>query len=137
MDDVVAIVIDNGSSLCKAGFAGDDAPRAVFPAIVGRHHHAALGQQDFYVGDDAQCNRDLLTLSYPIEHGIVTNWDDMEKIWHHIFYNELRVAPEEHPVLLVCILPAASTHLHSLLTLDHCHLRRLRRPMTRRRTAKR
>jgi actin-related protein len=39
-------------------------------------------------------------LAYPIEHGIVTNWDYMEKIWHHTFYNELRVAPEEHPVLL-------------------------------------
>jgi hypothetical protein len=35
-----------------------------------------------------------------VEHGIVTNWDDMERIWHHTFYNELRVAPEEHPVLL-------------------------------------
>jgi actin-related protein len=32
--------------------------------------------------------------------GIVTNWDDMEKIWHHTFFNELRIAPEEHPVLL-------------------------------------
>jgi actin-related protein len=42
----------------------------------------------------------MLTLNYPIEHGIVTNWDDMEKIWHHTYYNELRIAPEEHPVLL-------------------------------------
>ena len=31
--------------------------------------------------------------------GIVTNWSDTEKIWHHTSYNELRVAPEEHPVL--------------------------------------
>merc|ERR1719317_1390000 len=47
-----------------------------------------------------QCQWAVSRLKYPIEHGIVTNWDDMEKIWHHTFYNELRVAPEEHPVLL-------------------------------------
>eukprot|EP00689_Sawyeria_marylandensis_P002402 EC823738.1.p2 GENE.EC823738.1~~EC823738.1.p2 ORF type:complete len:125 (+),score=71.99 EC823738.1:20-394(+) len=98
---VQALVVDNGSGMCKAGFAGDDAPRAVFPSIVGRPKHktvmVGMGNKDAYVGDEAQAKRGILALTYPIEHGIVTNWDFMEKIWHHTFYKRIKSCTRRTP----------------------------------------
>ena len=85
---VAALVVDNGSGMCKAGFSGDDAPKSVFPSIVGRPKMPTImigtDTMDTYIGDDAQGRRGVLTLKYPIEHGIVTNWDDARarKPWH-------------------------------------------------------
>jgi len=106
-----AIVCDNGSGMVKAGFAGDDAPRAVFPSIVGRPRRQSVmvdmaqkdAWKDAYVAYDEYGNfnyRGILSLKYPIEHGIVTSWDDMETLWYHTFYNKLRIQPDEHSILL-------------------------------------
>eukprot|EP01083_Nonionella_stella_P297968 1011652_1 len=112
-----ALVIDNGSAMMKAGFTGDDLPRAVFPTLIGRHAYPAVQPvvryiggvpsasaypvyKEYYVGDEAQCKRSKLRLKYPIEQGRVVDWDDVEKIWHHTFYYELRIQPEEHSVLM-------------------------------------
>ncbi|XP_022096717.1 actin, clone 302-like [Acanthaster planci] len=98
-----SLVIDNGSDSIKAGVTGEDEPKAVFPNVVGIPRHAGVagpGQKDTYIGGEARRLKGVLSIRYPIEHGVVTKWDDMEKIWHHTFHNELHVAPEEHPVLL-------------------------------------
>jgi len=98
------VVMDNGSGMLKCGFSGDDAPKAVFDALVGRTRHqgvmVGMGQKDAYIGEEAQRLRGIMSLDYPVVHGVITNWDDMEKVWSYAYYEELRVAPEETPTLL-------------------------------------
>ena len=87
-------------------YLGDDSPRSVFRPIVGQSRKTPpnlVGHEniDTYVGDEAYVKPNILWPKKPtINNGIVTDWNDMEKIWHHTFYNELRVKPENHPILL-------------------------------------
>ncbi|KAI9010679.1 actin-related protein [Hyaloraphidium curvatum] len=98
------VVIDNGSGVIKAGFAGDDQPKCFFPSYVGRPKHvrimAGAVEGDTFIGRKAQELRGLLKINYPMRHGIVESWDDMERIWQHVYSEELKTLPEEHPVLL-------------------------------------
>eukprot|EP01084_Bolivina_argentea_P036343 67256_1 len=103
-EDDETIIIDNGSSHLKAGFSGELVPRCQIPSIHGRvgcHYGVAVGfnYKPYWIGDDAIKNRGMLSLSYLIQHGYITNFDRMENMWHHLFYNELRMAPEESNVL--------------------------------------
>lgn len=102
--EAVPIVLDNGSGSLKVGFSGEARPSIIFPTIVGRPRRAAIPPRvtnnNQFIGKQALANRDILTIHRPIEHGIITNWDDMEKIWYHSFYEELHVVPEEHPLLI-------------------------------------
>jgi centractin len=102
------IVIDNGTGVLKAGFAGEDAPKCVFPSMVGRPKHLKIMVQtssamdgDSFVGNDAAQHRGVMRLNYPMEHGVVEDWGDMEKIWSHVYSKScLNTSSEMHPVRL-------------------------------------
>jgi actin len=116
-----ALVIEH-NAMVKAGFAGDDAPRAVFSSNVSRQKMSPIFTSSFransqsayyYISDEgSSCKKGLLVRRMSVDRGYInkqactneysnwTPWDDVERILRHTFYNELRVQPEEHPVLL-------------------------------------
>ena len=99
-----SIIIDNGSGFSKAGFGGEKEPKTIFATSVGypKYSYGIIGgnAKSCFIGKDAESKRGILKLQYPIENGIITNWDNMEKIWESIFTNELNVNPKEHSILL-------------------------------------
>jgi centractin len=99
------IVIDNGSGILKAGFAGDQVPKINFSNYIGRPKHTRVMtgglEADLFVGSLAEEYRGLLNIRYPMDHGCVKDWNDMEKIWQHVYSkHQLNASSEEHPVLL-------------------------------------
>jgi len=101
-----AIVLDNGTGISKNGFSGEDQPRSVFPTMIGRPKYdnvfsdTAHFSRDFYIGGEAMQIKGVLSLNYPVEHGVINDWPAMERIWHYTFYTDLRVDPSQYPVLL-------------------------------------
>ncbi|XP_031244867.1 actin-85C-like isoform X1 [Mastomys coucha] len=102
--DKTPLICDYGSGFSKVGFAGAQAPRAVFPTILGKMKHTnvleGLEEKDWFIGAETQSNRTELNMYYPISRGVITNWDNVEKIWHYSFYHSLQIAPEQHPILI-------------------------------------
>jgi len=72
--------------------------------VVGKPKHGVMmpgaDKRECYLGEEAVAKRGVLTLSYPIEHGVVKDWSEMEKVWHHTFFDALRVNPEEQPCIV-------------------------------------
>ena len=66
--------------------------------VVGKPKQGA-DAADIYIGIEADARSDRLDLSHPIQHGLIADWDDMEKIWTHLFAQELRTDPTAHNVL--------------------------------------
>ncbi|KAK8515633.1 hypothetical protein V6N13_139395 [Hibiscus sabdariffa] len=122
-DEVSAIVIDLGSHTCKAGYAGEDAPKAVFPSVVGcidqmdadddkenndsetnnrnADSNKLKGKRKLYVGSQALgFRRDHMEVVSPLKDGVVVDWDIVDNIWDHAFKDCLLIDPKEHPMLL-------------------------------------
>lgn len=104
-----SIIIDNGSNTCKAGFSEDDMPRVEIPTVIGKQsslgeenieHEDELNQLDIFVGEEAISKGGILELKYPIQKGIIEEFDTMKKLWNHIFYNELLAETKSHPVIV-------------------------------------
>ncbi|KAF5445390.1 hypothetical protein F2P56_034441, partial [Juglans regia] len=128
-DEVSAIVIDLGSHTCKAGYAGEDAPKAVFPSVVGAIDQMEVddlektennsgsvdskntartvdsdktkAKRKLYVGSQSlRFRRDGMEVLSPIKDGVVVDWDIVDSIWDHAFRECLLIDPKEHPMLL-------------------------------------
>ncbi|KAJ3054175.1 Actin- protein 2 [Rhizophlyctis rosea] len=101
------IICDNGTGFVKCGYAGSNFPEAIFPAVVGRpilRAEEKIGDvtlKDIMVGDEAAAVRSMLQMSYPMENGIVRNWDDMHHLWDYTFKEKLGVQDyNDHKILL-------------------------------------
>jgi actin-related protein 2 len=100
------IVCDNGTGFVKCGFAPSNFPKFTFPSMVGRpllRYEEKVGDaelKELMIGDECAAQRAMLDVSYPVENGIVRNWDDMKSLWEYTFTEKMHIKPEDHKILL-------------------------------------
>ncbi len=101
------IVCDNGTGFVKCGYAGSNFPAHIFPSLVGRPIIRAANRiddievKDLMIGDEASKLRSMLEVNYPMENGMVRNWEDMCHIWDYTFGpSKLNLVPDECKILL-------------------------------------
>lgn len=90
------------------GYSGNVEPQYIVPTVLATKAEEG-GQQgkrdgvddlDFFIGDAAFANSSTHQVNYPIRHGLIDNWDNMERLWQRCMFEYLRCEPEEHFVLL-------------------------------------
>jgi len=106
-----AVVIDNGTGYTKMGYAGNTEPNFIMPSCIAIKESAKVGDQairrlgkgvedlDFFIGDEA-LDATSYAVKWPIRHGIVEDWDLMERFWEQAIFKYLRAEPEDHYFLL-------------------------------------
>lgn len=107
LSELPCVVCDNGTGFVKVGYAGQNFPSSIYPSMVGRpilraeeEIDSSLELKDVMCGQEAALARHSLDIKYPVENGIVKNWDDMEHLWNYTFYDNLQINPKENKILL-------------------------------------
>ncbi|KAK9492867.1 actin family [Lipomyces doorenjongii] len=100
------IVLDQGTGFVKIGRGGTNFPDHTFPSIVGRpilraeERTGNVEIKDIMAGDEASAVRTMLQISYPMENGIIKNWEDMGHLWDYAFYERMNIDPTGKKILL-------------------------------------
>jgi len=100
------VVCDNGTGFVKCGFAGSNFPASIFPSMVGRpilrfeEKIDNVQLKDIMVGDECQKLRMMLQVTYPLDNGIIRNWDDMQYVWDYTFHEKLKIQPKDCKIML-------------------------------------
>ncbi len=100
------VVCDNGTGFVKCGFAGDNFPSFQFPSMIGRpmmrfeEDFKNVNLKEIMVGDECAEHRAMLDTSYPVENGIVKDWEGMGYLWDYTFHERMKIHPADHKILL-------------------------------------